>query len=440
MKLRTFKGGIHPPDNKHWTSHKAIEDCPLPDELVVPLSQHIGAPSVACVEVGQHVAKGQEIGSAKGFVSVPVHASTSGEVVAIENRPHPFGTPLPAVVIKPDGEDSWSSNLQFTDPGSLTSDELIEKVRQAGVVGMGGAAFPAHVKMSPPPEKPIHTLLFNGVECEPYLTSDHRMMLEESERVLQGVALLQYVFGAERVVIGIEANKPDAIALLKEQCADAPVEILPLQVKYPQGAEKQLIVAATGREVPSGGLPMDVGVAVHNVSTAAAVTDAVMLGRPLIERVCTVTGPAIKDPKNLRIRIGMPLSHLVEVCGGLVEDPGKIILGGPMMGFTQVGFDVPVIRGSSGLLLLRKEDIANSPEGPCIRCARCVQACPMNVMPTSIAAYARRDLVEETEEYCAMDCIECGSCSYVCPASIPLVQLIRHGKAAVLAKKRNALL
>jgi electron transport complex protein RnfC len=440
MKLRTFKGGIHPPDNKHWTSHKAIEDCPLPDELVVPLSQHIGAPSVACVEVGQHVAKGQEIGSAKGFVSVPVHASTSGEVVAIENRPHPFGTSLPAVVIKPDGEDSWSYNLQFTDPGSLTSDEVIEKVRQAGVVGMGGAAFPAHVKMSPPPEKPIRTLLFNGVECEPYLTSDHRMMLEESERVLQGVALLQYVYGAERVVIGIEANKPDAIALLKKQCADAPVEILPLAVKYPQGAEKQLIAAATGREVPSGGLPMDVGVAVHNVSTAAAVTDAVMLGRPLIERVCTVTGPAIKEPKNLRVRIGMSLSHLVEVCGGLVEEPGKIILGGPMMGFTQVGFDVPVIRGSSGLLLLREEDIANSPEGPCIRCARCVQACPMNLMPTTIAAYARRDLVEETEEYCAMDCIECGSCSYVCPASIPLVQLIRHGKAAVLAKKRNALL
>lgn len=440
MKLRTFKGGIHPPDNKHWTSHKAIEDCPLPDELVVPLSQHIGAPSVACVEVGQHVAKGQEIGSAKGFVSVPVHASTSGEVVAIENRPHPFGTSLPAVVIKPDGEDSWSYNLQFTDPGSLTSDEVIEKVRQAGVVGMGGAAFPAHVKMSPPPEKPIRTLLFNGVECEPYLTSDHRMMLEESERVLQGVALLQYVYGAERVVIGIEANKPDAIALLKKQCADAPVEILPLAVKYPQGAEKQLIAAATGREVPSGGLPMDVGVAVHNVSTAAAVTDAVMLGRPLIERVCTVTGPAIKEPKNLRVRIGMSLSHLVEVCGGLVEEPGKIILGGPMMGFTQVGFDVPVIRGSSGLLLLREEDIAKSPEGPCIRCARCVQACPMNLLPTTIAAYARRDLVVETEEYCAMDCIECGSCSYVCPASIPLVQSIRHGKAAVLAKKRNALL
>ncbi len=440
MKLRTFKGGIHPPDNKQWTSHKAIEDCPLPDELVVPLSQHIGAPSVACVELGQHVAKGQEVGSAKGFVSVPVHASTSGEVVAIENRPHPFGRSMPAVVIKPDGEDSWLCNLQFTDPGSLTSEEVIEKVRQAGVVGMGGAAFPAHVKMLPPPEKPIRTLIFNGVECEPYLTADHRMMLEESERVLQGVALLQYVYGAERVVIGIEANKPDAIALLKKQSADAPIEILPLEVKYPQGAEKQLIAAVTGREVPSGGLPMDVGVAVHNVSTAAAVTDAVMLGRPLIERVCTVTGPAIKEPKNLRVRIGMPLSHLVEVCGGLVEETSKIILGGPMMGFTQVGFDVPVVRGTSGLLLLREEDVAKSPEGPCIRCARCVQACPMNLLPTTIAAYARRDLVVETEEYCVMDCIECGSCGYVCPASIPLVQAIRHGKAAVLAKKRKALL
>jgi electron transport complex protein RnfC len=438
MKLKTFAGGIHPPDNKQWSAHKAIEDCPLPTELVVPLAQHIGAPSVPCVAVGQQVFKGQEIGSAKGFVSVPVHAPTSGEIVAVENRPHPWGTLLTAVVIRPDGEDRWLPELQPADPAGLSPEEIVEKVRQAGVVGMGGAAFPAHVKMSPPPEKRIDTLIFNGVECEPYLTADHRMMLEEPERILQGVALLQYVLGVDRVVIGIEANKPDAIDLLSEMCAGTPVEVLALEVKYPQGAEKQLIAAVTGREVPPGGLPMDIGVAVHNVSTAAAVTDAVVSGQPLIERVCTITGPAVREPKNLRIRIGTLLSHLVEVCGGLVEEPGKIILGGPMMGFAQLGLDVPAVRGSSGLLLLRRGDVDLQPEGPCIRCARCVQACPMKLLPTTIAAYARRDLSTEAAAYNALDCIECGSCSYVCPAAIPLVQAIRYGKAAILAKKRKA--
>jgi electron transport complex protein RnfC len=263
------------------------------------------------------------------------------------------------------------------------------------------------------------------------------MMLEEPERILQGVALLQYVLCAEQVVIGIEANKPDAIALFEKHCAGTPVEVMPLEVKYPQGAEKQLIAAVTGKQVPSGGLPMDIGVAVHNVSTAAAITDAIIHGRPLIERVCTVTGPAVREPKNLRIRIGTPLSHLVEVCGGLVEEPGKIILGGPMMGFTQLGLNVPATRGTSGLLLLRAEDVVSRPESPCIRCARCVQACPINLLPTTIAAYSRRDLLAEAAEYCAMDCIECGSCSYVCPSTIPLVQAIRYGKAAILAKKRS---
>ncbi len=438
MKLRSFSGGIHPPDNKFATAHKPVGTCPLPEEMVVPLAQHIGAPAASCVEIGQNVSRGQMIGTAKGFISVPVHAPTSGKIVAVENRPHPWGTSLPAVVIKPDGEDRWSTDLQPADPNKLSPAEMIEKVRLAGVVGMGGAAFPTHVKMSPPPEKKISTLIFNGVECEPYLTADHRIMLEEPERILQGVALLQYVFGAERTVIGIEANKTDAIALLKKECADTPVEIMPLQVKYPQGAEKQLIAAVTGLEVPSGGLPMDIGVAVHNVSTAAAVTDAVLFGRPLIERICTVTGPAIREPKNLRIRIGTPLSHLVEVCGGLLEEPGKIVLGGPMMGFTQLGFEVPATRGTSGLLLLRDEDVDLQPEGPCIRCSRCVQACPMNLLPTTIAAYSRRNLLAEASEYCAMDCIECGSCSYVCPATIPLVQTIRYGKAAILAKKSNS--
>lgn len=435
--LKTFAGGIHPPDNKQWTAHKPIEVCPFPPEFVVPMSQHIGAPAVPCVVVGQQVARGEVIGAAKGFVSVPVHAPTSGEVVAVESRPHPSGVFLPAVVIRPDGEDRWAESLSPADPSTLSPEEIVERVRLAGVVGMGGAAFPAHVKLSPPPEKPIHTLIFNGVECEPYLTADHRLMLEDPERILQGVALLQYVFGAERVVVGIEANKPDAVDLLTKLCAGTPVEIMPLEVKYPQGAEKQLINAVTGKEVPSGGLPMDVGVAVHNVSTAAAVTDAVIYGRPLIERVCTVTGPALREPKNLLIRIGTPLAHLVEVCGGLLEAPAKIIHGGPMMGQAQLDLRAPAVRGSSGLLLLRDQDVIRLAEGPCIRCARCVQACPIRLLPTTVAAYARRDLVAETEAYRGLDCIECGSCSYVCPAAIPLVQAIRYGKAAILARKRK---
>lgn len=438
MKQKSFTGGVHPPDNKHWTAHLPIEECPMPEELVVPVVQHIGAPSVPAVEVGQAVAKGDKIASARGFVSVPIHAPTSGEITAIEQRPHPSGTLQQAIVIKPDGEDRWSGQLQPSDPSQLEPDEIIEKVLQAGVVGMGGAAFPAHVKMSPPPEKPIHTLILNGVECEPYLTADHRTMLEESDRVLQGVAILQYVFGADRVVIGIEKNKPDAISHLGRECTGTKVEIVPLKIKYPQGAEKQLIYAVTGKEVPSGGLPMDIGVAVHNVSTAAAIADAVILGRPLIERVCTVTGSGVSQPKNLRFRIGTPLSALVDACGGLVDEPGKIILGGPMMGFAQLTLEVPALRGTSGLLLLRPEDVVSQPEGPCIRCARCVEGCPMRLLPTIIAAYARRDLLADAEECRALDCIECGCCSYSCPARIPLVQAIRYGKASIIAKKRSA--
>jgi electron transport complex protein RnfC len=437
MKLKTFPGGLHPPDNKQWSAHKAIETCPLPEELVIPLSQHIGAPAELCVAKGEHVKKGQVIGVAKGFVSVPVHASTSGEVVAIEPRPHASGRNLPAVVIRPDGEDAWVDGLQEADPATLTADAIRERIRAAGIVGLGGATFPTHVKLTPPENKPIHTLILNGVECEPYLTADHRLMLEETTRVLDGISILKRVLGVERALVGIEANKPDAIAAMSKACAGQGIEVVPLAVKYPQGAEKQLILALTGREVPSGGLPMDVGVVVQNVGTAAAVSDAVRRGLPLIERIATVTGPGVSEPKNLRVRVGTPLSHLVEFCGGLKGEPAKIIMGGPMMGSTQLSLEVPATRGTSGVLLFREGEIPLTPEGPCIRCGRCVQACPAHIMPTSIAAYARLDLIAEAEEFGAMDCIECGCCTYTCPATLPLVQAIRYGKAAILAKRRK---
>jgi H+/Na+-translocating ferredoxin:NAD+ oxidoreductase subunit C len=438
MSLKTFAGGLHPPDSKKYSEHKAIEVCPLPEELIIPAAQHIGAPADICVAVGDHVKKGQVIANAKGFVSVPIHASTSGEVVAVEPRMHPMGRPLPAVVIKPDGEDQWDETLEQNDPDKLDGSALKQLVLKAGVVGLGGATFPAHVKLSPPPEKNIDTLILNGVECEPFLTADHQLMLEESERIIDGINILRKILGIETAVIGIEANKPDAIEKLTAECAPHNIGVQALEVKYPQGAEKQLIDAITGREVPSGGLPMDCGVVVQNVGTAAAVSDAVRLGHPLVERIATVTGPGIKEPKNLKIAVGTPLSHMVDYCGGLEGEPGKIIMGGPMMGQTQISLEAPAIRGTSGLLIFRKEDVPTKPAGPCIRCGRCITVCPIHLQPTTIATYARLDMIDEAEQYNALDCIECGSCTYICPATLPLVQSIRHIKGGIMAKRRKS--
>lgn len=403
----------------------------------MPTLQHIGTPAQTCVAVGDLIAKGEVIATASGPVSVPIHAPTSGEVIAVEPRLHPNGRMMPAIIIRPDGENRWHANLSGHDPEQLEAEELKAILRDAGVVGLGGATFPTHVKLSPPPDRKIDTLIINGVECEPYLTGDHRLMLEEGSKILDGILILQRILGVENVILGIENNKPDTITCMQEICRGTSVKVQPLPIKYPQGAEKQLIEALTGRQVPSRKLPMDCGAVVQNVGTAAAVSTAVRFGQPLVERITTVTGPGITTPKNLRVVIGTPLLHLIEQCDGLVDEPGKIILGGPMMGTTQLSFAVPVIRGTSGVLILRRQDVNSRPSGPCIRCGRCVGVCPIHLQPTVIALCARLNLVDRANEYQALDCIECGSCTYVCPATLPLVQSIREIKGAIMTRQRK---
>jgi len=440
LRSRSFTGGIHPPERKGATEQKPIEDLPLPPYVVIPVQQHIGAPSKPIVEKGAQVRVGDPVSEASGYVSVPAHASISGTVIAVENRPHPLGPDLLSVVIERDGEDRWREDVVLSQNYlDLENREMLDLIRAAGLAGLGGAAFPTHVKLSPPADKPIDTLLLNGAECEPYLTSDHRLMVEEPDRIVLGMQVLVRLTGASTGVIGIEKNKTDAIAVLRKtvNTHGLPFRILSFNVKYPQGAEKQLIRAATGREVPSGGLPMDVGCVVQNVGTSAAVYDAVASRRPLIDRIVTVTGPGINEAKNLRVRIGTPYSFVFEGCGGLHDEIGKIIMGGPMMGVAQHSLDIPVIKGTSGIVVLERTDSRAAPEMPCISCARCVDVCPMRLMPKMLGQFVKHGLFDRAREYNALDCIECGSCAYVCPAHINLVHLIRYGKSEVMRQNQK---
>lgn len=428
---KSFRGGVHPDDRKRYTAAKPIEVAPIPQKVIIPTRQHLGAPCAPVVKVGDLVKKGQVIAEAQAFVASPIHASTSGKVVEIAEYPHPvFGT-CQAVVIESDGQDEWAPGLPLSrDWQTLDSKELKEIVRLAGLVGMGGATFPTHVKMSPPPEKPIDSFILNGAECEPYLTADHRVMLEQTGRIVTGMKIAMKILGVSKGYVGIEENKPDAIEVMRKACAGSSIEIVPLKTKYPQGAEKTLIKVILDREVPSGGLPMDVGVVVQNVGTLVAMADAVEKGIPLIERVATITGGAISEPKNILLRIGATFAQAVAMCGGFKEQPVKVIMGGPMMGMAQRTLDVPVIKGTSGILALSAADVNVGPERPCIRCGRCVEACPMGLVPSMLSILGERGVYGVAkEEYNLLDCVECGSCVYVCPAKRNIVHYIKLSKA-----------
>ena len=437
MRPVTFKGGVHPNDGKQKTQGMKTVTVAPPAEVVIPMAQHIGAPAKPCVEAGEAVALGQVIGKAGGFVSAPVHASVSGTVKAVEPRLGAMGVPVMCVIIENDGEDRSAEITGLADWRSADADTLKQKIADAGIVGMGGATFPTHVKLSPPKEKPIDAVILNGAECEPMLTADHRLMLERAADVVEGLEILRKILGAKIAMIGIERNKPDAVEVMQKAVQGTDIQVVPMTVKYPQGAEKQLIDACLSRKIPSGGLPMDVGAVVQNVGTAAAVADAVVRGKPLIERIVTVSGNASATGGNFSARVGTPVSLLIEAAGGVTGTLGKLIGGGPMMGIALQSDTVPVTKGTSGVLLIPESEIRTKEPDPCIRCGRCIRACPMRISPTDIAAFARLGLVEETKNADALDCIECGSCAFGCPSRIPLVQQIRLGKALIHAAKRQ---
>lgn len=439
--FKTFpKGGIHPPENK-LTADKPIVVLPLPPQVTVPVSQHIGAPATPTVEKGAAVKAGQVIAQAKGFVSANIHSPVSGKVSKIDTLVDTTGYKQTAVVIDVEG-DEWVETIDRSEvlakEITMTREQIIERCQQSGLVGLGGATFPTHIKMTVPAGKKCDMVIINGVECEPYLTSDHRLMLEKGAEVLTGAAIIMKALGVEAVVVGIEANKPDAITHLTELAREFKgISIQPLKVKYPQGGEKQLIKACTGREVPSGGLPVDVGVVVQNVGTAFAVYEAVQKNKPLVERVVTVTGKDVKNPGNFRVRLGTPVTALIEAAGGMPEDTGKVVNGGPMMGKALAMTDVPVTKGTSGIILFPTPVSRRAEVLPCIRCGKCTSACAMGLEPWLISVVSEKAMWEKAEQERITDCMECGACAYTCPSKLPLLDYIRLGKSTVIRMARE---
>ncbi len=432
-RLEGYYGGVHPSERKEFTEHLPLQRFPEPEEVVIPLSMHAGAPADPVVQVGDTVKVGQKIGEAAAFISSPVHSSVSGTVTAIEERGHATRGTCLSVVIRSDGKNTLDESVKpHGELESLTPDEIVEIVKEAGIVGMGGAGFPTAVKLKP--AKPVDTVLLNGCECEPLLTADHRVLLEYAEDVIFGLKAILKATGAEKGVIVIEDNKPDAIALMREKTADSEnLEVVSARTKYPQGAEKMLIKRVTGRMVPSGGLPADVGCIVSNISTTKAISDAIRKGMPLIERVVTVTGERLKHPGNFVVKIGTNTQDLIDYCGG-ITGRGEVTVkaGGPMMGFVLADTNVPIMKGSNGIIAV---DTDHTAEQPCIKCGRCVDVCPMELSPLYFAKYAEQENWQGMKDLHVMDCIECRSCEYICSSKIPLVARIKAGKTAVRGMK-----
>ncbi|NQT94331.1 MAG: electron transport complex subunit RsxC [Lentisphaerae bacterium] len=450
VKFRS-PGGVHPEYRKELVADKPAREMPLPQLLSVSMSQHLGAPALPLVKKGDTVLRGQPIGEPAGFISASVHAPTSGTVKAVTRVPTASGQLADAVDIEPDGEDRWDPAIEektteraerlrdFEADPTAHASRIVEAVADAGVAGMGGAGFPTHVKLSPPPGKSIDTLIVNGAECEPYLAADNRLMIEQADRIRAGANIIRRALGATVVRVAIEDNKPDAIDAMRRAMAnadgDAAVSVLPTE--YPHGAEKQQIYVITGREVPSGGLPMDVGALVENVGTCVATWDAVVNGHPLTQRITTVTGDPVSEPSNVLVRIGTRYSDLLDYCGGLSGPADKIISGGPMMGLAQASLDVAVSKTTSGLLALSPDHVGEFTSMPCISCGRCVDACPIRLMPAELSQMLEAEDYEAAAGYGVADCIECGCCAFVCPAHRPLVQHARRGKAWVAAQRRK---
>ncbi|MBN2189899.1 MAG: electron transport complex subunit RsxC [Candidatus Aureabacteria bacterium] len=442
MKARvTFKGGIHPPENKGLCGELSIKDFPPPETAVLPLQQSLGSASEPVVKKGDKVKKGTLIARSKGYISSNLHSSVSGEVIDIRKSPHPLLGEANAIIIKSDNRDEPERDYSAEEASadSLSSGEILELIQNAGIVGLGGATFPAHVKLNPPADKPIKTFIINGAECEPYLTSDHSLMLECADRILKGAALIKKMLKAEKCLIAIEENKKDAIALFRQKIIQLKnaegLQVFPLKVKYPQGAEKQLIYTLTGKEVPSGGLPMDVSVLVHNIGTVFAVYEAVFLRKPLFERIVTVSGKGIKNPANWRVRIGTTFKMLVNHSGLADKKIKKLIMGGPMMGLAQYTDEVPVVKATSGILVLTSDEAADFEHLACIRCGKCVSVCPMGLMPAEISKMVEKGRIDTAKSIGLMDCMECGSCNYICPSGTNLLQYIKLGKYEYLRSK-----